>query len=383
MKKRIVFIINNFLVGGVERFSRDLWPHWDHNQIELSVISVWGSGVLAESYRELGIPIYWAGSRLPYSSKNPLLKLYFSIIAPLTWCKLVYLLCRLRPMAVLTCLTQADILGILAAWVCRVPVRIIRQADVKQIHPLVKRAKQLLAVKLATAIIANSAPTGKFMQIYFGAPDQKVIIIPNGIDLAKFIHISEQPIRANQPVIGFLGRLESIKGIQYFVPAIDLLKTKYNLSPQVVIFGDGSLRTELENFAISHQLDNISWRGEVLRPELALPEIDILVMPSESEGFGFVLLEGLAAGRVVVASDLEVFHALVTPEINGYYFPMGQPEALATILDRLICDPQLLRDTQTRVRAWLKSEGQNYGLAAVAYRYQMVLLSSADTSVER
>ncbi|HAR54698.1 TPA: hypothetical protein DCR79_00175 [Patescibacteria group bacterium] len=373
-RKKVVFIINNFVVGGVERFSRDLWSHWDHQRIELIVISVWGSGVLVDSYRKAGIPVYWAGSKLVYSSKNPLLKLYFTIIAPLVWCRLVLLLRRLRPAAVLTCLTQADILGIAAAKFCHIPVRIIHQADIKVVHPLVKWLKQNLAVRWASTVIANSAPTGEFMQNYFGASVSKVIVIPNGINLNRFSHISTQPIRVQRPVVGFLGRLEVIKGIQYFVPAINLLKTQYNLMPPVVIFGDGSLREAWEAFAQQNQLTNISWRGEVLQPESALPEIDILVMPSQSEGFGFVLLEGLAAARVVVASDLPVFSYITKSSDIVSFFPMGNPPALAEILAKLIQNPQLLIQLQAKVRAWMIKHGSTYDLANIAQAYQDVLV---------
>lgn len=375
MKRKIVFVVNNFGVGGVERFLHDLWLHLDSNQIELTVISVWGSGVLSATYQQSGISVHWAGSRLVYNSENPLLKLYFLIIAPLTWCRIVSLLRRIQPETVMTCLTQADILGISAAWLCRIPQRIIRQADVKPLHPVIKWIKQIFSIRLSTGIIVNSVPTGEFMQHYFGVSATRVIVIPNGIDMGKFAKLADQPLQISNPTIGFLGRLESIKGIQYFVQSIKMLKEDFSLSPRVMVFGDGGLRNELEKYAHRYQLDRIELQGEVLDPLVALKEIDILVIPSMSEGFGFVLLEGLATGKVIVASDLPVFRYLIQSGVNGWLFPVGDTRALAVLLHRLIQNPQELARTRSEVIDWLQKHGQQYDLSTIAKRYQDILLS--------
>ncbi|MBU1082990.1 glycosyltransferase family 4 protein [Patescibacteria group bacterium] len=378
MKKKVVFIINNFVVGGVELFIRELWTRLDHSQVEVSVISVWGSGVLVDTYKRLSVPIYWAGSRLIYNSKNPLLKLYFTIISPITFLRLVGLLRVIKPTAVLTCLTQADLLGIPAAYLSGVPRRIIRQADVKSLQPIVKWLKRKISIRLATKVVANSVPTGEFVHQYFKTPKEKIVTIPNGIELSKFGTVATQDIRATVPTIGFLGRLESIKGIQYLIDALCILKQEYGLTPKTLVFGDGSLRSQLEEKTSSNNLSSVEFRGETLDSVNALSEIDILVVPSVSEGFGFVFLEGLAAARAVVASNLPSFRSIMGLEEAALLFPVANSPILAKTLADLLKDPALMTTLQNKARSFINGQGKQYDLAKTVEKYQVVLLSAGD-----
>jgi glycosyltransferase involved in cell wall biosynthesis len=374
MKQKIVFIINNFVVGGVERFIRDVLPHLDRDRFDISVITVWGSGALAATYQSLDIPIYWAGGRTWYSSKNPLLKPYFTIISPVTFVRLLLRLSQIRPNVVMTCLTQADIMGTLAAYLTRVPRRVIRQADAKPLQPVIKWLKQNLAIRLATKIIANSTSTQQFVESYFGVAHDKVVALPNGIDITRFRQFgSDSPVRKDL-VVGFLGRLEAIKGPQYFIEAIRLLKGQHHLAPPVMVFGDGSLRSQLTDYVNHWQLANVTFAGQTLDPATSLPAIDILVVPSQSEGFGLIVLEGLAGGKIVVASDLPVVRDLIIDNVNGLLFPMGDATALVRQLVRLLQNPALVDQMRQDIHQWLNSAGRRYDINQVAADYQAQLI---------
>ncbi|MFA5270087.1 MAG: glycosyltransferase family 4 protein [Patescibacteria group bacterium] len=372
MKQKAVFIINNLVVGGVERFTRDVLPHLDRDQLDIFVVTVWGSGSLSTVYQSLNVPIYWAGGKIWYSSKNPLLKPYFVIVSPFTFIRLLLILHRLRPDVVMTCLTQADIMGITAAYLSGVPRRIIRQADVKPLGRIVRWLKQNLAIRLSTKIIANSLATKQFVESYFRVSEEKVIPIPNGVDLAHFQ--INRPLSPEDPVVGFLGRLEEIKGAAVFLAGIKLLRDQWGVSPRVVIYGDGSLRSELQQYVETHKLTTVKFMGEVADPVLALTEIDVLVVPSLSEGFGLVTLEGLVSGRAVVASDLPVMRDLIISGQNGILFPVSDASQLASQLADLLQQPEKIRQLQQRAADWSVTNGIAYNIVNTAKRYQSVIL---------
>lgn len=365
--------MNNFLVGGVERLTYDIISRLDKDKFDISIITVLGSGPLIEQFASLGISIYFVGPIYQYNPNISCKILWFMaypVILLQTWLKLL----RIQPEIVTTSLFHADIIGILAGRLAGVKRLILVQHDTKKISWFRKITKQYFGVGLATHIVAVSDSVKCFLTNYFHAVPEKISVIPNGIDLSKFANVSTQSIRVHQPVIGFLGRLETIKGIQYFVSAVELLKTNYQLVPSVLIFGTGSLESKLKEYTSTHQLQNISWQGKVSSPETALSKVDILVVPSENEGFGLVLLEGLTAGRVVVASDLPVFKEIVNGNDIVKFFAATKSDHLAQILVGLLGDPALMMQYQINAKEWLQRKGEIFDLQNTVKQYQELLI---------
>ena len=374
VKKKFVLVINNFMVGGVERLLRDILPRFSSDLVDITVITVWGSGPLATTYQSRGLRIYWAAGRIWYSSKNPLPKPYFTIVAPLTFVRLFLIMKRIRPDVVMTCLTQADIMGIAAAKLAGVPHRVIRQADVKPLLPIIYWFKQHLAINFATKIIANSHPTNLFVRDYFQVAADKVVTVPNGVDLVHFQQaFSISTERRSPTVVGFLGRFEEIKGPQCLLEAIRLLRDRHRLTPPTLLFGDGSLLPDLKDYAQRWQLEQVIFGGQVMDPMTALQAIDILVVPSVSEGFGLVVLEGLASGKIVIASDLPVISELITNGVNGITFPRGNVTALAQQLAAVLTDAEQRNQLRQQTNQWVAGDGRRYDINKVAARYQSEL----------
>jgi glycosyltransferase involved in cell wall biosynthesis len=103
----------------------------------------------------------------------------------------------------------------------------------------------------------------------------------------------------------------------------------------------------------------VTLHGAIARPQEALSQIDLLVLPSEAEGFGLVLIEAMAAGVPVVATNVPGIRDVVTHEQTGLLVPPAAPDRLAAAIRRLINDDALrqhltataLREVQTRF-AW-------------------------------
>jgi len=374
MRKKIVIIINNFAVGGVERFFLNILPRLDKEKVELYLVTVWGSGSLEKNYSYLNIPIYFAGTKVKFK-KNSLLKLCLTIIAPITFIKLLIILHKIKPDIVLTCLCQADILGILAAWLSRVKKRIISYHDIKSSHPFIKCLKKTFSFNLATDVIANSQTTRQFLIDYFGVSSGKIIAIPNGIDISQFTKDVVPVKMRDNLTLGFVGRLEPVKGVKYLLDALKILKKKHNLTPKTILIGDGSLRHSFEYCIRSNNLSNVHFVGATTNVANALKHIDILIIPSLSEGFGLVVLEGLVAGRIVVASNLPVIRDLIINGKNGVLFPVADSQSLATALFKVITDQLFFQQLCQGIDQWQHHEMHRFDINNTAQRYESFILS--------
>jgi glycosyltransferase involved in cell wall biosynthesis len=147
----------------------------------------------------------------------------------------------------------------------------------------------------------------------------------------------EIPPEKNEFPIGFLGRLDPIKRIPDLVTALrDAPRAHLH------IFGEGPERAEIEKTAITLGLTSrLTLHGAVERPQEALAQMRLLILPSAAEGFGLVLIEAMAAGIPVVATDVPGIRDVVKDEITGLLVPPADPRRLADAINRLIADPLL------------------------------------------
>lgn len=163
------------------------------------------------------------------------------------------------------------------------------------------------------------------------------VLIPNGVDVARFrrarASAADAPGDPRVHVV-FLGRLdEPRKGLDVFVRALEIMEEK----PRVTVVGGGAPTG-------AAGIPGVDFVGRVDDGEKAriLGEADIYVAPNTGgESFGIVLVEAMAAGCAVVASDIEAFAAVCDAggdEPAGALFPVGDATALARTLDRLIRD---------------------------------------------
>ena len=108
------------------------------------------------------------------------------------------------------------------------------------------------------------------------------------------------------------------------------------------IFGEGPARTEIEQTAEQCRLRlRLTLHGAVNRPQDALSQIQLLVLPSAAEGFGLVLIEAMAAGIPVIATDVPGVRDVIKDDVTGILVPPGDPQKLADAINQLIADPLL------------------------------------------
>ncbi|MGQ9576948.1 MAG: glycosyltransferase family 4 protein [Thermoguttaceae bacterium] len=184
-----------------------------------------------------------------------------------------------------------------------------------------------------------------------GVPRQKISVIPNAVQPERFaqplpeyrqqlLSLFSKPPRL---VVGAAGRLSPEKG---FGVLVDAAAQVVRQQPGVgfVLFGDGALRGPLQR-----QIDDRGLNGNFVlagfRPDFDqyLPHLDLLALPSFTEGLPNVVLEAFAAGVPVVATAVGGTPEVVEHGQNGYLAPPGDPGAMARHIAELVCQPERAR----------------------------------------
>ena len=148
------------------------------------------------------------------------------------------------------------------------------------------------------------------------------------------------PATEREPLLLFTGFLIPRKGVRYLLDALALLPPRLD-HWRLALVGDGPEEANLRGQAAALGLtDRIEFVGVQPQPEVAawMRRAQLFVLPSLEEGQGVVLLEALASGTPVVASDVDGIREVVTPEV-GRRVPPADPPALAAALTELLSDP--------------------------------------------
>lgn len=213
-------------------------------------------------------------------------------------------------------------------------------------------------------------------------------IIPNGIDVESFgDHVKPfERFQDGKLNILFLGRLEKRKGFKFLLRAFPRIKAEVPEARLIVVGAyDAKTQARYEAYVQRHNIEDVVFAGWASAEEKAryYKSAHVFCSPAVGgESFGIVLLEAMAAGIPVVASDIPGYRSVVRHEQEGLLVPPGNDEALAMALIRLLRMPRL-RDAiseQGIVRA------AEYSWATVSQRvlgyYELVLRNSGVTPLQ-
>jgi phosphatidylinositol alpha-mannosyltransferase len=209
-----------------------------------------------------------------------------------------------------------------------------------RLNPLMELAKRLLIplVDRLDGRIAVSRVALEFNQRRFPG---RYTVIPNGVDCARFAEAA--PDRDRRPTILFVGRLERRKGFAHLLHAFERLVERVP-DARLVVAGsyDAAAAAPFADYAAERRLGGVEFVGPVA--EAALPRLyrsaDVFCAPSvDFESFGIVLLEAMASGVPIVASDIAAFRGVVEHGRQGLLVPPGDPGAIAAALASLLADP--------------------------------------------
>ncbi|HEY8240384.1 MAG TPA: glycosyltransferase [Kiritimatiellia bacterium] len=243
---------------------------------------------------------------------------------------------------------DASIFGSLAAMAANVPI-VTSRRDLGQIYPAYKRWLMHRADVQSAAVTVNAAAIADGLRTA-GISDDKIVRVTNILDMAEFDRLAAEPFSAaarlpTGPLVAMVSRLDPEKDGATFVRAAQRVRGRF---PEAgfVVAGDGVERKQLEDQARDAGLDgHMVFLGDVTDVPALLRRCAIgLLVPSRNEGLSNTILEYMAAGVPVVATDCGGNKDLVVDGVNGFVVKPGDAEAVGDAACRLLGDPALCRD---------------------------------------
>lgn len=207
------------------------------------------------------------------------------------------------------------------------------------------RAVSRATLHHADRVVAQSNRERKLLE-EIGVDPSRIVQIPTPFDLTEFPPPVPRPPSTSPPIVLFVGRLYlEQKGLDVLVRAVAQLPAEDR--PQLRLVGeDWGGRAALERLATELDLrPRPQFTGPVPRATILreLAGADLFVLPSRFDSFPVVLLEAMASGLPIVASDVGAVGEVVEDGVTGYTVPAGDPARLAEALQRLLGDPERRR----------------------------------------
>jgi glycosyltransferase involved in cell wall biosynthesis len=257
----------------------------------------------------------------------------------------------------------AAVLGRLAAWTARVPI-IMYTAHGFYFHDSTPRLRRRVAVLVEKAlarmthVIFTQSYEDSVTAVEEGICDeQRVIWIGNGVDTGRFVPVrdtaairDELGLTAQDKVVGFVGRVVAEKGILELVQAMKIVARTVP-DAKLVIVGDtlNSDRDRGAKDAIARMLDEYDLSKRVVFAGFledirgVMAAMDVFSLPSYREGMPRTIIEAMASGKPVVATNIRGCREEVLPDSNGLLVPVKDPVALAGAITSLLSRPELAR----------------------------------------
>ncbi|MDD2658303.1 MAG: TIGR03088 family PEP-CTERM/XrtA system glycosyltransferase [Methylococcales bacterium] len=218
--------------------------------------------------------------------------------------------------------------------------------------------RYVLLRRLFRPLVQRYIPMSKDLETWLikqiEVPAKKITQIYNGVDISRFRLNGNKPIDLLPPdfrspelmLIGTVGRLDPVKDQITLVQAfIHLVKTYPAVRTKVrlVLVGDGVLQPRLRELSLEADIDDLIWfAGE--RNDVAdiMQTLDLFVLPSINEGISNTILEAMATGLPVIATDVGGNPELVINNQTGYLVPKQDPATMAEAFKRYLDNRDLL-----------------------------------------
>jgi sugar transferase (PEP-CTERM/EpsH1 system associated) len=335
MKIKVMQITHDLAIGGLQRVVVNICKNIvDREKFDISVLCLRDLGEFVPEVESMGIKVHF----LPQTKGTD----YLSFL------KVAKILRHEKPDVIHTHNTQPFIDGTIGALLAG--VKTIVHTDHARIFPDKRRYMfaEWVMSHFAYKVVGVSDDTSQNLIRYEKISRKKVLTIPNGIDEKKFsIKIDKKAKRrelgilGDGPIVGLGVRLTEGKGINYLLRAMPDIIEKFR-DIILVIVGDGPAKDKLEKQSVGLGIDrNVLFLG----PRLDIPELlklfDIYVLPSLSEGLPMVLLEAMAAGCPVIATNVGGVPTMIKHGENGSLIEPKNHKVLASEIIRLLSDKKL------------------------------------------
>jgi GalNAc-alpha-(1->4)-GalNAc-alpha-(1->3)-diNAcBac-PP-undecaprenol alpha-1,4-N-acetyl-D-galactosaminyltransferase len=332
--RRILLLITDLEIGGTPTVVRELATRLHappEVEVEVACLSKWGP--VADQIRVAGVNVT-----------------ALNAVGSFDW-RVVWRLARLVRSrgydTVFSFLIHANAVAAAAKPFVR-GVRFLQSIQTTQPNPAWHWRLQRRVQSVAERIVVPSPSVAAVAREWVGVPEGKLAVIPNAVDPDAY-ELSPVPPRDPRPYpIGFIGRLDPVKRVPWLVGELHGLDVMAPGLLRLHVFGDGPERAAIEREVRRLKMDDVvTLHGFVPRPQDALRQVGMLALRSESEGFGLVLIEAMAAGVPVVANEAPGIRDVVRNGETGLLFhPSSSFESILAI--RRVIEDRELRDRLIR-----------------------------------
>ncbi|HRJ68125.1 MAG TPA: glycosyltransferase [Beijerinckiaceae bacterium] len=339
---RLVLLLEDLDAGGTQRYALYLATHIDRSRFKPEIWTLRGGSTFAPLAAAAGIPV----SDLTRSRR----------VGPVAVLRLIWRLLFRRPDILYTLTIIPNIWGRLFGGLLRIPVvsgyRSLRPAQLDRLlHPLSRR------------IIANAPQLKDVLTDELGVPAARVSVVPNGVDLDRFSPVAHH--ESETPLIVCVARLVPPKDLPTLVAAFAIVRAALP-EARLTIIGEGPVA-----LAPATQLSVLPARSDV---PAVLARAWVFALSSIEEGAPNAILEAMASGLPVVATDAGGIRDVVEDGMTGVLVPRRDPQALATALLDLLRN----RDTRRRMgEAGRRRAEERYSIAAMVRATEALLDDAA------
>lgn len=330
--ERILMVLPDLERGGGQRVLLQLAESFVAVGREVHVVALLGGGPLRSEFPNVAVlhELVHAGIRVRGFT-----------LARHAFPELVSLMRTIKPDAVLSTMTGTNLLSVLARKRAHVRTRTaLREASsLANVRSVLKRQAMRWLYRRADVLIAVSSGVATDLR-NLGLPDDRIRVIHNPVDRERLRYLADTGSALQEvgsaPYVIALGRLTEAKDYPTLLRAYATSKLRQN--HRLVIVGEGEQRAKLESL-----IDELSLTGHVLlpgamnNPYRVLVDAALYVLSSRWEGYPNALLEALALGVPVVATDCRYGPCeILDGGRYGRLAPMGDPTALARAMDEEI-----------------------------------------------
>lgn len=261
----------------------------------------------------------------------------------------LWLLAKKRKVHIIhTFFEKSEVMGWLTARLAGIPIWITSRRDLGFKRKIIYDKIFRFSSMNCNRCIANCDAVKNTIARQKGLPGDRIEVIYNGLDLSLYEGSTnhqglrkELEIKSGIPLVGMIANFNfEIKGHVYFLRAAKKILDEIP-NVKFVLVGDGPLRPGYEALTrelnIEKQFYFLGKRADV--PSI-LSDLDISVLSSTSEGFSNVILESMAAGKPVIATDVGGSREMVINTVTGYLVPPADPSGMATAITALIQNPE-------------------------------------------
>lgn len=334
---RLLEIVGNAIVGGMETYVQRLLERLPRDRFEVTVLCPWESRH-SEALRQLGVEV---------------------LITPIPdepcWSSITFAasLVRARGIDLIHChLTNAHLLGALVGRLTDTPV-------LATVHGREVTIGDLEAHRLAGTQLCVVCRPAHFQALALGVDADRLHFVPNGADTEVF-----QPRRVRDgalrrrfgippqaPLVGFVGRLSWEKGPESFLRAA-LVAQRAQPQAHFVLVGDGPMQSQCAHFIEQYAMAGYAHLAGLQHDmPVVFAELDLVVSTSHSEAMPLALMEAMACGLPIVATRVGGVPDMVQHGLTGALVSPGDFDGVGAQIAKLLAQPDTLRTMGERARA--------------------------------